>query len=147
MIEVWTDGSCDHHDTRRPGGWAYVIKCPMSDGEEKELTLSGNSLNTTNNQMELMAILQAIKTIKRLKDDYGKHVTLYSDSEWSVRCLTGVYNCYKDPSAGHVMFLKEIKWTTGSLIIDYQHIRAHSGILENELVNTLAVNARIQIAA
>jgi ribonuclease HI len=146
MIEVWTDGSCDLHHPLRPGGWAYHIKYQNEFGTLLTTSFAGNSKNTTNNQMELMAILKAIKAINKLRP-FSNSVIIYSDSEWAVRCLTGVYNCKKDRTKGHVMFLNEIGWATGKLIIDYEHISAHSGIEENELVNRLAVEARLQVMA
>ncbi|MHC4750064.1 MAG: RNase H family protein [Planctomycetota bacterium] len=145
MIKIWTDGSCDIHDPRRPGGWAFLLIFPMDSGSAVEIRNSGGSLGTTNNQMELMAILNAIKT---LQSDFTlnglERITVYSDSEWAVKCLKGEYNCRKRVIK---QYLDEIKWTSGRLRIVYEHVRGHSGDKRNELVDKMAVKARQKIAA
>ena len=139
MIEVWTDGSCNVISKRKAGGWAYIIKYESTADIMNTIMVHGSTLGTTVNQMELMAILNAIKKIGDLKDTKTDKVTIYSDSEWAVRCLTGVYNCR---ARVVVSYLDEIEWATGPLKIKYGHIPGHSGIPENELVDQLAVDAR-----
>lgn len=59
-IDVFTDGACSIQETNRPGGYGVVMVC-----KEKRITrkLSGSAINTTNNLMELEALIQGIKTI------------------------------------------------------------------------------------
>jgi len=133
-IKIHTDGSCNIHHPKRPGGWAYHIEYTDPNTEEQCTDNNcGGTTGTSNNQMELMAILNAIKRVTDLGLTGG--VIIYSDSEWAVRCLTGVYNCKARVVR---QYLDEIKWATGSLTVKYVHIPGHAGILENELVNDKA---------
>ncbi len=71
-IEIYTDGACSGNPGK--GGWAAIL---MYNGVEK--ILSGGEENTTNNRMELTAIIEGIRAIK-----YPCEVTVYSDSAYSV---------------------------------------------------------------
>ena len=67
MITIYTDGSCLGNPGK--GGWAAIILI-----EEKKIKIKGGKKNTTNNQMELMAPIQALKKIPA-----GKKVEIYTD--------------------------------------------------------------------
>jgi len=68
MIKIYTDGSC----LKNPGdgGWAAII---IKDGGNKEI--SGSERNTTNNRMELLAPINALKEMKR-----NEPIEIYTDS-------------------------------------------------------------------
>src|ERR1700753_2110689 len=66
-IELFTDGACSGNPG--PGGWAAILR---SGGHEREL--SGGKAHTTNNQMELMAVIEGLRAIKA-----PAHVALYND--------------------------------------------------------------------
>ena len=68
-IEIYTDGACKGNPG--PGGWGVLLK---SGTIEKELY--GGEPSTTNNRMELMAVIEALRALKR-----PCHVTLYLDSQ------------------------------------------------------------------
>ena len=70
MIKIYTDGSCLNNPG--DGGWAAIINY---DGEI--IKISGSEKNTTNNKMELMAPINALKKI-----DKGKKVEIYTDSKY-----------------------------------------------------------------
>jgi len=57
-VEIWTDGAC--RGNPGPGGWGAVLRF---NGKEKEI--SGDTPETTNNRMELMAAIRALETLKR----------------------------------------------------------------------------------
>ncbi len=67
-VEIFTDGACSGNPG--PGGWAAILRC---NGTEKQL--SGSNLNTTNNRMELTAILETLTTLKT-----PRKLTIYTDS-------------------------------------------------------------------
>jgi ribonuclease HI len=146
-IHIWTDGSCDHHDVRRPGGFAFDIyyidhmgdNCVASEDEDTNYTL-----RTTNNQMELMAILEAVQAVKKIADKMLERprIYLHTDSKWAINCLINPeWNCRKDPKRGHVLFLDEIEWAMGKMQINFVHVHGHAGIEENERVNDRAKKA------
>ena len=69
-VEIFTDGACKGNPG--PGGWGAVLR---SDGKEREL--SGGETLTTNNRMELMAAIEALKALKK-----PCHVQLWTDSNY-----------------------------------------------------------------
>ena len=83
MIHIYTDGSC--RGNPGPGGWAYIIYTETLVGNMSgDLVLaedSGASNDTTNNQMELMAVISALKSLRSLKMDEEK-ITVYTDSQY-----------------------------------------------------------------
>ena len=70
MIKVYTDGSCLENPGN--GGWAAII---IDDG--KKTQIKGSKKNTTNNQMELLAPIQALKKIPK-----GSKVEIFTDSKY-----------------------------------------------------------------
>jgi len=75
-IEIYTDGCSLTHMENKPGGWGSIVR---KEGQEKVIMYSGNKLNSDNNYMELMAV---VETLKKLKKDY--YIELYSDSKYVV---------------------------------------------------------------
>lgn len=69
-VEIFTDGACSGNPG--PGGWASILRC---DGVEKEL--SGGEKDTTNNRMELTAVIKALEALK-----YPCKVKLTTDSKY-----------------------------------------------------------------
>ena len=84
-VTIWTDGACSGNPG--PGGWAAVLRCG-----EAEKVLSGGEASTTNNRMELTAVIRALEALKR-----PCQVTIYSDSKYVVDAvkLGWVYNWEK----------------------------------------------------
>ena len=121
---VYTDGSCSPNPG--PGGWGFISIHPMgdyymSDGEEK----------TTNNRMELMAIIEALQF-----HAYAEHITIYSDSKLSINCAKGLWKRKKNKDlwAIYDSVVKDIK-------ITWVKVKSHSGDKYNELVDKLAKSA------
>lgn len=75
-IIIYTDGACSGNPG--PGGWAAVL---IYNGKEKEI--SGGNKNTTNNIMEITAVIEGLKVLK-----YPCEVELYSDSAYVVNTFT-----------------------------------------------------------
>ena len=69
-VEIWTDGGCKPNPG--PGGWAAILRF---GAHEKELT--GAEPATTNNRMELLAVIQALNSLKR-----PCAIHLYTDSQY-----------------------------------------------------------------
>ena len=74
-ITIYTDGACSGNPG--PGGWAAILMC----GEAKK-EISGSESNTTNNRMELKAVIEALKIIK-----FQSEVCIYSDSAYVVNAF------------------------------------------------------------
>ena len=70
MIKIYTDGSCIENPGK--GGWAAIIL-----NDENKTEIKGNKKDTTNNQMELLAPIQALKKIPK-----GSKVQIFTDSKY-----------------------------------------------------------------
>lgn len=76
FVQIYTDGACSGNPG--PGGWGTILKC---NGVEKEL--SGGEHDTTNNRMELTAVIEGLKSLKRKCD-----VELITDSKYVADAIT-----------------------------------------------------------
>ena len=79
MVTVYTDGSCKPNPG--PGGWAALLRFPG-----REVVLTGNAPQTTNNQMELQAAIAAIEYVSKLGD--ACTIDLHTDSEYMRQGIT-----------------------------------------------------------
>lgn len=135
-IEIYTDGACKGNPG--PGGWGALLK---SGGTEKELF--GGELGTTNNRMELMAVIQALQALKR-----PCQVTLHADSQYVLKGITewlvgwkakGWKTAAKQPVKNVDLWqqLDEVVSTSGHKI-DWRWVRGHNGDPGNERADELA---------
>lgn len=74
-VTIYTDGACSNNPG--PGGWAAIL---IYGEHQKEIT--GGEYETTNNRMELKAVIEALKALKQ-----PCHVKIYSDSAYIVNCF------------------------------------------------------------
>lgn len=124
MIQtIYTDGSCIGNPG--PGGWAFIILATDSDGEWR---VSGGEINTTNNRMELTAVIQALEFTY-----YEKKYIIYSDSMYVINCASGKWARKKNLDLwgeyDNISIGKNIEWVW---------VRGHNGDKYNEIVDFLA---------
>jgi len=137
MIKIYTDGSCLTNPG--DGGWAAIINF---DGEIKKI--SGNEKNTTNNRMELMAPINALKYINS-KDP----IEIFTDSKYVKNGITEwintwVLNNWKTSNKEDVKnkdLWIELYKLNQSLNVKWNWIKAHAGDTLNEEVDILAKEA------
>ena len=136
ILNIYTDGSCKSSDNS--GGWA--IYCP-----ELNITICGNEKNTTNNIMELTAVIEGLKLLK-----YPCEVDLYSDSAYVVNAfLQGwIYNWVKNnwkTSGKEPVKNKEIWQELYNLTkihkVNFIKVKGHSDNEFNNRCDELARNA------
>jgi ribonuclease HI len=137
MIKIYTDGSCIENPGN--GGWAAIIFM-----NNEKIAITGNKKNTTNNQMELMAAIEALKKIPT-----GQKVQVYTDSKYVKLGITEwiekwSQNNWKTSSKQKVKNLE--LWTELNEIskkhkIEWFWVKGHAGDLINEEVDTLAKKA------
>lgn len=91
-VEIYTDGACsDNGKLYAIGGWAVVLRALRKKTSNKrecvtEKVLTGAKQSTTNNEMELMAILEALKALKvDSAPDHSYHI--YTDSKYAIQCM------------------------------------------------------------
>jgi len=120
-FRISTDGACLNNPG--PGGWAAVIE---NDGEKAEIT--GKEPDTTNNRMELRAIIEALRKLPE-----GSDVLLRSDSKYAIGVASGEYDAEANldlvEEARQLAELHDIEWT---------HVEGRSGDPENERADDLA---------
>ena len=135
-IEIHTDGACKGNPG--PGGWGVLLK---SGHTEKELF--GGELATTNNRMELTAVIEALAALKR-----PCQVSLYLDSEYVRKGITewihgwkarGWRTASKQPVKNVELWqrLDELVATAGHHI-EWHWVRGHTGDPGNERADALA---------
>ena len=137
MIKIYTDGSCLSNPGN--GGWAAIINI---NGEIKKI--SGNEKNTTNNRMELMAPINALKNINS-KDQ----IEIFTDSKYVKNGITEwintwVLNNWKTSKKENVKnkdLWLELHKLNQSLNVKWNWVKAHAGDPLNEEVDVLAKKA------
>ena len=142
-IKLYTDGSGWNCHPKRPGGWAALI---LQEFSRKGLMLSGNNWDTSNNPMEMRAIIEGLtESLQITRDSLVDCITVWSDSEYCVKGINEWFSRWRQnewkTSAGKPVKDKE-EWIRLKQIVDsstvpisFKHIRAHSGIKWNELVD------------
>ena len=142
-IEIFTDGACSGNPG--PGGWGALLR-----HKETEKELSGGEAETTNNRMELTAVIEALRALKTACD-----ITLYTDSRYVMDGVTKWLPNWKKnnwKTANKKSPVKNIDlWQTldellGKHQIQWIWVKGHAGHPENERVDTLARTRAAQYA-
>jgi len=139
-VELYTDGACSGNPG--PGGWAYILRHRASDSERED---SGGEERTTNNRMELMAVIRGLTALTR-----ESRVDVYSDSKYVLNGLDswmdgwkkrGWVTASKSPVKNRDLWevLDELR---GQHALSYHWIKGHNEHPENERADQLAVAAR-----
>lgn len=134
-IEIFTDGACSGNPGS--GGWGAILRCG-----ETEKELSGGAADTTNNRMELTAVIEALKALKRECE-----ITLYTDSryvmdgvnEWLPNWKRNDWRTTNKKSAvKNVDLWQELDQLLPKHKIKWVWVKGHNGHPENERVDKLA---------
>ena len=144
-VELFTDGACSGNPG--PGGWAYLLRHPASG---RERTDAGGDPATTNNRMELSAVIEGLGALNA-----PSRVDLYSDSKYVLDGLkswihnwkkNGWRTSSKQPVKNEDLWraLDQLRQTHD---IEFHWVKGHADHPENTLVDQLAVEARDRAAA
>ena len=141
-IILYTDGACSGNPG--PGGWGAVL---IFNGIEKEL--SGANPNTTNNVMEITAVIEGLKALKR-----PCNVNIYSDSAYVVNCFEKNWinnwiknnwvNSKKEPVKNKELWL-ELYNLTKIHKVTFNKVKGHSNVKYNNRCDELSRNAILTI--
>ena len=135
-IEIFTDGACSGNPG--PGGWGAILRF---QGRDKEL--SGGHPETTNNQMELQAAIEALKALKE-----PCSIELYTDSQYLRQGITlwihnwkrnGWKTSDKKPVKNQALW-EELDGLVKIHAINWHWLKGHAGHPENERCDELARN-------
>jgi len=143
-VLLFTDGACSGNPG--PGGWAYILRHPASGSERED---AGGERRTTNNRMELLAVINGLRALSS-----PSVVEIYSDSQYVLNGLNewmdnwkrkGWKTAGKQPVKNRDLWeaLDELRATHR---LSYHWIRGHSAHPENERCDRLAVAARDRAA-
>jgi ribonuclease HI len=137
-VSIYTDGACDPNPG--PGGYGVVLIC---DGYHKEL--SGGYQKTTNNRMEIMAVIVGLRALKQ-----RCRVTVFSDSQYLVRAMNdgwakrwqrqGWMKSRKAPAASPDLW-RTLLELCEQHIVAFEWVRGHAGNANNERCDQLATTA------
>tara|TARA_R110000772_G_scaffold266591_1_gene389250 strand:- start:6 stop:443 length:438 start_codon:yes stop_codon:yes gene_type:complete len=141
-IEIFTDGACSGNPG--PGGWGAILR---TKGVEKEL--SGGEKDTTNNRMEMMAVIVALEALTRPCE-----VIVTTDSQYVMKGMMEWLPGWKKRNwltaakkpVKNVDLWQRMEKASASHKLDWVWVRGHQGHAENERADQLAVTAREQIA-
>lgn len=141
-VEIFTDGACSGNPG--PGGWGAILRA-----KDKEKELSGSEKQTTNNRMELMAVIGALEALKR-----PCRVTITTDSQYVMKGMTEWLPGWKKRNwktaarkpVKNAELWQRLEQAIAGHEVDWQWVRGHNGHPENERADQLAVAAREKIA-
>ncbi len=134
-VEIFTDGACSGNPGA--GGWGALLRY---GGAEKEL--SGGEAETTNNRMELTAVIESLKALKRICD-----LTIYTDSRYVMDGVTQWLQNWKKNNwktsnkkspVKNVDLWQELDRLLSNHRVEWVWVKGHNGHPENERVDKLA---------
>ena len=137
MIKIYTDGSCLENPGN--GGWAAIII-----DDEKKTQIKGSKKNTTNNQMELLAPIEALKKIPK-----GSKIEIFTDSKYVKSGITewihnwkknGWKTADKQPVKNKELW-EELDLLANQFEISWNWVKAHSTDQLNNEVDLIAREA------
>ncbi len=133
-LDVYTDGACKGNPG--PGGWGALIR-----GAGKDVELFGGEDETTNNRMELTAVIQALSAIDRCEE-----LTVYTDSKYVLDGISGWLVSWKKNGwktatkkpVKNIDLWRELDDLVASFQIDWVWVKGHSGNPGNDRADQLA---------
>ena len=136
-VVIYTDGACSGNPG--PGGWGSVL---IYNGHRKEL--SGGEAETTNNRMEMMAVIVSLETLKR-----PCKILLHTDSTYVMKGMTEWLEGWKARNwktaarkpVKNVDLWQRLDDAIARHRVDWKWVKGHSGVPENERADELARNA------
>ena len=137
-VDIYTDGACSGNPG--PGGWAAILSCM---GREKEL--SGGERETTNNRMELRAVIEALSALKEPCE-----VELWTDSQYIARAINEGWLAgwkrrgwrRKEGELKNPELWQRLDALLGEHKVTVNWLRGHDGQEQNERCDALAVAER-----
>lgn len=139
LIDIYSDGSCLKNPG--PGGYAAIIYI----NQEKHI-IKGRMQKTTNNIMEMKAVIEALKFIKKIPNIKMEKINLYSDSKYVILGITQwIFKWQKNnwhnsanKKIENLVLWQELFEISKELKISWQWVKAHSDNLNNNEVDKIA---------
>lgn len=131
QVNLYTDGSCIPNPGK--GGWGWVLI-----SNDMEIEENGGKMKTTNNEMEMMAVLEGLSFLEN--ESTKLTINIYSDSQYVINCATGKWKRNKNLELWEKLdkLIKKFK-------INWNWVRGHTGDKYNEIADRLANKGRESI--
>jgi ribonuclease HI len=142
-VEIFTDGACSGNPG--PGGWGAILR---SKGIEKEL--SGGEKDTTNNRMEMMAVIVALEALTQpcnVKITTDSQYVMKGMLEWLPGWKKRNWKTAAKKPVKNVDLWQRMEKAAQQHTLEWEWVRGHQGHAENERADDLAVAAREAIVS
>jgi len=145
-IKIFTDGGCSGNPG--PGGWAYVIVSETFQGPVILAEKYGSEKETTNNRMELRAVIESLRVIT-LMENVSKNAVIYTDSqyvqkgitEWILKWKKNAWRTSDKKPVKNQDLWVELDTLSAGLLLKWEWIRGHSGNEFNERCDRMTQEA------
>ncbi|MDR2543818.1 MAG: ribonuclease HI [Treponema sp.] len=146
MLKIFTDGGCSGNPG--PGGWAYVFVLQTFQGEQIIAQNKGSQKEATNNRMELTAVIEALRALKRT-NDLPRQAVIYTDSQYVQKGITEWIHTWKrnswrtsdkKPVKNQDLWM-ELDSLAGEFPLKWEWIKGHAGNKYNELCDIMTQEA------
>lgn len=134
VIEAYTDGAC--RGNPGPGGWGVLLRY-----NNHEKRLYGGEAETTNNRMELMAVIKALESLNReckVKVTSDSQYVLKGITEWMENWKKRGWKTAAKKPVKNVDLWQRLDKAQETHIIEWHWVKGHSGHIENEIADELA---------
>jgi ribonuclease HI len=156
-LSIYTDGGCSGNPG--PGGWAYVITGESSGKEAAALVILaekwGAETNTTNNRMELGAVIAALQSIPLPGSQIPEGITVYTDSQYVQKGITQWIHSWKrnnwrtsgkEPVKNRDLW-QRLDELSGKFPITWAWVKGHAGNPLNERCDRMTQQAIASLAS
>ena len=147
-LKIYTDGGCSGNPG--PGGWAYVMVLQTFQGSQIIAQDKGGEKETTNNRMELSAVIMALRALKTLDNAPGS-ASLLTDSQYVQKGITEWIHNWKrnswktsdkKPVKNKDLWM-ELDSLAGEFKLQWEWVRGHAGNEFNEICDAMTQEAII----
>jgi ribonuclease HI len=145
-LRIYTDGGCSGNPG--PGGWAYVIILQTFQGENIVAQNKGSQKDTTNNRMELTAVIEALRALKTM-DSVPRQAVVYTDSQYVQKGITEWIHAWKrnswrtsdkKPVKNQELWI-ELDSLAAEFSLFWEWIKGHAGNEYNEICDRMTQEA------
>jgi len=145
-LKIYTDGGCIGNPG--PGGWAFVMILDTFQGEKMVAQDKGAEKETTNNRMELTAVIKALRTLK-ISDGFPRKASLYTDSQYVQKGITEWIHTWKRNSwrtsdkkpVKNKDLWTELDYLAEEFSINWEWVKGHAGNHYNEMCDKMTQEA------
>lgn len=142
-MKLYTDGACKNNDivsSTRKGGFCSILKY-----DDKKLMVHGKGYNTTNNRMEMQAIIEGLKKINEI--EYDKKITIYTDSKfikhafqhkWINKWQHNKWKTVNNTDVKNKDLWYQLIELTKNKDIEFRWVKGHNGNVYNEQCDCVA---------